>query len=83
MLQISVQDLRRIVASLEALKGKDVVDVHLRSDLRQLKLDLADGTMLVVAAALDDAGHPHLEVDVVRVPDESLTHQLEVGFESR
>lgn len=83
MLQIPVQDLRRLIASLEALKGKEVVDVHLRSDLRQLKLDLADGTMLVVAAALDDAGHPHLETDVVRVPDEGLAHQLEVGFEAR
>lgn len=83
MFQIPVQDLRRLVASLEALKGREVVDVHLRSDLRQLKLDLADGTMLVVAAVLDDAGHPHLETDVVRVPDESLVHQLEVGFEAR
>lgn len=83
MLQIPVQDLRRIASALEALKGLAVRDAHLRPDLRQLKIELEDETVLVIAAALDDAGHPHLEIDVVRVPEESLSHQLEVGFDAR
>lgn len=83
MLHVSVQDLRRIVSSLEGLKGHAVVEAHLRSDLRQLKLELADGTMLVIMAGADDQGRPHLEVDVVRVPEDALRHQLEVGFDPR
>jgi hypothetical protein len=82
MLQIPVHDLRRIVASLEALTGRAVGEVHLRSDLRQLKLGMADGSILVVAAALDEGGHPHLEVDVVRPQEVAGIDQLEVGFEN-
>lgn len=83
MLYIPVHDLRRIVASLEGLTGREVRDAHLRSDLRQLKVGMADGSILVIAAALDDAGHPYLEVDMVRPPEEAAVDQLEVGFEAR
>lgn len=83
MLQVTVQDLRRIVSSLEGLKGHPVVDAHLRSDLRQLKIELSDGAMLVISAATDDTGRPHLEVDVARVLDDGVRHQLEVGFDPR
>lgn len=83
MLQVTVQDLRRIATSLEALKGQPVADAHLRSDLRQLKLELADGSMLVIGTGTDDAGRPHLEVDVVRGHDDGSRHQLEVGFDPR
>lgn len=81
MTQITVQDLRRIAASLEALKGQVVADVHMRSDLRQLKVEMADGTMLVMAVTTDEAGRPHLEVDVARSPEELVRHQLEVGLD--
>jgi len=83
MLQIPVQDLRRIATSLEVLKGQAVAEVHMRSDLRQLKVELADGGMLVISVAMDDTGRPHLEVDVVRVAEEANRHQLEVGFDPR
>ncbi|MCL4866011.1 MAG: hypothetical protein KJZ47_08975 [Gemmatimonadales bacterium] len=82
MLYIPVHDLRRIVASLEGLTGREVRDAHLRSDLRQLKVVLADGGILVIAAALDDAGHPYLEVDMVRPPEEVAVDQFEVGFDA-
>lgn len=81
MTQITVQDLRRIAASLEALKGQVVADVHMRSDLRQLKVEMADGTMLVMAVTTDESGRPHLEVDVARSPEELVRHQLEVGLD--
>jgi len=83
MLQVTVQDLRRIVSSLEGLKGQPVADAHLRSDLRQLKLELADGSVLVISAATDEAGRPHLEVDVARAQEDAVRHQLEVGFDPR
>lgn len=83
MLQVTVQDLRRIVSSLEGLKGQPVADAHLRSDLRQLKLELADGSVLVISAATDEAGRPHLEVDVARAHEDAGRHQLEVGFDPR
>jgi len=82
MVPIPVHDLRRIVASLEGLTGREVRDVHLRSDLRQLKIGMADGAILVIAAAVDESGHPYLEVDMVRPPEGTPVDQLEVGFDS-
>jgi hypothetical protein len=52
----------------------------MRSDQRQLRIELADGHLVVVSADPDPGGRPRLEVDVVRRPAEQ--HQLEVRFES-
>ena len=43
MIQIPVQDLRRVAASLQLLRGNEIADCVMRSDLRQLKIELADG----------------------------------------
>ena len=80
MSQVTLQDLRRVADSLTQLKGRSVLDASIRSDFRQLKLDLSDGLILVVALEADEAGRPHLEVDLVRQP-EDRSRQLEVGFE--
>jgi hypothetical protein len=81
MIQISLQELRQMAESLATLRGQTVVDAVLRSDRRQLRIELADGRMVVVGLDIDAAGRPHLEVDVVvRRPAEHA--QLEVRFES-
>jgi hypothetical protein len=80
MAQVSLQELRRIAESLSVLRGKTVTDAVMRSDQRQLRIELADGHLVVVSAGTDPAGRPRLEVDVVRRPAEH--HQLEVRFES-
>ena len=80
MTQISLQELRRIADSLSILRGKAVVSAAMRSDQRQLRIELADGHLVVVSADPDPSGRPHLEVDVVRRPAEQ--HQLEVRFET-
>jgi hypothetical protein len=82
MLQIPVQDLRRVMRSLQGLRGRRVGDCIMRSDLRQLRIELDDGEILVIALESDDAGRPHLAVDVV-APTEDMVKQLEVGLESR
>jgi hypothetical protein len=83
MIQIPVQDLRRVAASLQALRGQSIVDCVMRSDLRQLKIELADGRIMVIAIELDDAGRQHhLAVDVAS-PMEDLGRQLEVNLEPR
>jgi hypothetical protein len=53
----------------------------MRSDLRQLKIELADGAVVLVAVTADEAGQPRLEVDVVQA---ARLHgpQLEVRFDS-
>ena len=79
--QLTVQDLRRVAESLHLLKGRSVVDTSIRSDFRQLKLELSDGLILVVALQADEAGRPHLEVDVVRHAEEH-DRQLEVRFDA-
>ena len=78
---VSLHELRRIAESLAALKGHPVTGATLRSDRRQLRIELTDSVMLVIGVELDEGGHPRLEVDVVRPPAES-TNQLEVHFES-
>jgi hypothetical protein len=80
MLQIPVQDLRRVARSLQDLRGGRIEGCVMRSDLRQLKVALADGRMLVVGIEADEQGRPHLAVDVV-VPADEVSRQLDVGLE--
>ena len=81
MRPISLQDLRRVSETLTALRGASVAGAVMRSDRRQLRIDMADGRMLVVSVDFDEAGRPRLEVDVVRPPAEAAG-QLEVRFET-
>ena len=80
MNNVPVQDLRRVAEALLQLHGRPVVDASMRSDLRQVKIELADGLIIVVAAEVDEDGRPKLEVDVVRQLDDP-TQQLEVRFD--
>ncbi len=82
MLQIPVQDLRRVAATLSALRGQEIADLVMRSDLRQLKIELSQGRLLVIGVEPDDAGRYHLSVDVV-APLDDLSRQLEVGLDVR
>lgn len=82
MTQVSFQDLRRIADSLSALRGKGVASAVMRSDLRQLRLEMEDGLMMVLTVESDEAGRPRLEVDVVRQADEDPGRQLEVRFDA-
>lgn len=68
--------------SMALLKGRTVLGASLRSDFRQLNLELSDGMILVVALEADEAGRPRLEIDVVRQPEEVHRHQLEVRFDA-
>jgi hypothetical protein len=78
---VSLQDLRRIADTLAALRDHSVVGAVMRSDRRQLRVEMADGRLLVVGVDLDPDGRPQLEVDVVR-PAAEQGRQLEVRFES-
>ena len=78
---VSLHELRRIADSLTALRGHPVTGATMRSDHRQLRIEMADSVMLVVGVELDEGGHPRLEVDVIRSPAEPA-NQLEVHFES-
>ena len=78
----TLQDLRRIADSLARLKGREIVDTTMRSDFRQLKVEMSDGLILVVALENDEFGKPRLEVDVVRQPEDLNRHQLEVRFDT-
>lgn len=80
MIQISLQELRQVAESLATLRGQSVVEAVMRSDRRQLRIELGDGRMVVVGLDVDAGGRPHLEVDVVRRPADQA--QLEVRFES-
>ncbi len=81
MTNVPVQDLRRVAEALLQLHGRAVVAASMRSDLRQVKIELADGLVIVVAADIDEDGRPRLEVDVVRRMEDP-TRQLEVHFDS-
>ncbi len=81
MTNVPVQDLRRVAEALLQLHGRSVVAASMRSDLRQVKIELADGLVIVVAADIDEDGRPRLEVDVVRRMEDP-TRQLEVHFDS-
>ena len=82
MTALGVQALRRIVGAVARLRGELVHDVTVRSDVRQLKVELESGLILVVTAERDAQGRPQLEVDVVDVPQDALTkQQIEVRFD--
>ncbi|MGH7497896.1 MAG: hypothetical protein ACREL3_03480 [Gemmatimonadales bacterium] len=78
---VSLHDLRRIADSLTALRGHPIAGATMRSDRRQLRIEMPDNIMLVIGVDLDEGGHPRLEVDVVR-PLAEPANQLEVRFES-
>jgi hypothetical protein len=78
---VSLHDLRRIADSLTALRGRPVTGAAMRSDRRQLRIEMSENVMLVIGVDLDESGHPRLEVDVVHPPVEPA-NQLEVHFES-
>ncbi len=82
MSSLELQDLRRIVAAVARLRGEAVREVTVRSDLRQLRVELASGLILVVSAERDEQGRPRLAVDVVEVPhDTTARQQIEVRFD--
>ena len=82
MSQLGLQDLRRVVAAVERLRGTVVGEVTVRSDLRQLKVELVGGVILLITAERDEQGRPRLEVDVVDAPpDPSAHNQIEVHFD--
>ena len=79
---LALQDLRRVVAAVERLRGQDILDVTVRSDLRQLKVELGGGAILVIAAERDEQGRPYLAVDVVEAhQDAGSRQQIEVHFD--
>ncbi len=80
MSHIPLQDLRRVSAALESLRGRAVATASMRSDLRQLRLELDDGTLVVVGVGPDPSGKARLELDVVRRAADQ--QQLEVRFEA-
>ncbi|PYP50682.1 MAG: hypothetical protein DMD45_10295 [Gemmatimonadetes bacterium] len=82
MSSLELQQLRRVAGAVARLRGEVVRDVTVRSDLRQLKVELESGLILVVSAERDVQGRPRLEVDVVEGPkDLGVRQQLEVRFE--
>lgn len=78
-LPVSLQDLRRIADTLVALRNRTVAGAVMRSDRRQLRIEMTDGQLLVVGVAVDDGGRPHLEVDVVQ-PVAEPGRQLGMAF---
>ena len=67
---------------MERLRGQQIRDVTVRSDLRNLKVELQGGLILVITAQRDEQGRPHMEVDVVEsVPDPAARQQIEVHFD--
>ena len=82
MSSLELQDLRRVAGAVARLRGEAVREVTVRSDLRQLRVELESGLILVVSAARDGQGRPRLEVDVVELPqDAAARQQLEVRFD--
>ena len=82
MNSVALQDLRRIVAAVERLRGQEIREITVRSDLRHLKVELASGLILVISAERDDQGRPHMEVDVVETAQDTVSRQqIEVHFD--
>lgn len=79
MSTIPLPDLRRVAATLDGLHGRSITDATLTADLRQLRLTLDDGEVLVVRIEADERGRPHLEVDAARRLEPN-PEQLEVRF---
>lgn len=78
----SLHDLRRIADAVAHLRDRQVADIVLRSDCRQLRIVLDDGQTLFLAVVTDEHGHPRLDADLIRSPDEDTTGQLEVHFDA-
>ena len=79
---VGLAELRRIVAAVSRLRGELVRDLTVRSDVRQLKVELESGIILVVSAERDEQGRPRLEVDVVEAPAAAgARSQIEVRFD--
>ncbi len=78
----SVKDLRRIAEAVSQLIERTVLDVHIRSDCRQLRITLDDGRQLLVTVLSDEGGVPRLDVDVLSVPKDLPRSQLEVRFDA-
>lgn len=76
----SIQQLRQMAATLAQLRGGQVRDAVMRSDLRQLRLEFADGGVVLIAVTADELGQTRLEVDVIRQPLPQGP-QLEVRFD--
>lgn len=74
-----VHDLRRIADAVAHLRERGVLDVVLRSDCRQLRVQLDSGEVLLLSVMLDEQGKPRLDADLLRAPD-GATNQLEVEF---
>jgi hypothetical protein len=82
MSSLELQDLRRIAGAVAKLRGEAVREVTVRSDLRQLRVELESGLIMMVSAERDGQGRPRLEVDVVELPqDVSAKQQIEVRFD--
>ncbi len=82
MSRLELQDLRRIAVAVARLRGEAVREVTVRSDLRQIRVELQSGVILVVSAERDAQGRPRLEVDVVELPqDTTARQQIEVRFD--
>ncbi|HKW40603.1 MAG TPA: hypothetical protein VJN39_05080 [Gemmatimonadales bacterium] len=79
---LAVQDLRRVAAAVARLRGETVREVTVRSDLRQIRVELESGLILMVSGERDVEGRPRLEVDVVEAPQHATARpQLEVRFD--
>jgi hypothetical protein len=81
MAPISLNDLRRMSDALAALRGQSITGAAMRSDLRQIRLEMADGTLAVIRLDTDEAGKGRFEVGVIR-PPAPPSSQLEVRVES-
>ena len=78
----SVHDLRRIADAVAHLREREVVDVVLRSDCRQLRVVLDDGQTLLLSVVADGEGRPRLDADLLRLPEDATSGQLEVHFDA-
>ncbi len=54
MNEVDLGELRRIVAAVARLRGELVREVTVRSDVRQIKVELESGLILVVSAERDE-----------------------------
>lgn len=76
----SLKELRRMAEVVARLRDRQVREVVIRSDCRQLRLALSDGQTLLVSVLLDESGKPRLDLDLLR-PAEESPGQLEVRFD--
>ena len=80
MNQVPLQDFRRVAEALAQLRGQPIQQCVMRSDFRQLRIELPGELITVISVNLDESGQPRLEVDIVRQTEEP-SKQLEVRFE--